>query len=158
MKSASIETGRCWSQWRRASLQYGQQRGHNNRMSHLAPLSIAASRLVRLGRRILNTRAGALKHVPDYGLTDLTEIYRNLPASLHDLKRQMEGALLTYEPRIRAVDVEIDESPDLGLLVSFVLTCHLKKAGLVRFGTVFEPPGRMRVTQLRQGYVDSGGL
>ncbi|ANH75470.1 lysozyme family protein [Ralstonia insidiosa] len=102
-------------------------------------------------RRILNTRAGALKHVPDYGLTDLTEIYRNLPASLHDLKRQMEGALLAYEPRIRAVDVEIDESPDPGLLVSFVLTCHLKKAGLVRFGTVFEPPGRMRVQQLRQG-------
>ncbi|EIF28509.1 hypothetical protein BCh11DRAFT_03928 [Burkholderia sp. Ch1-1] len=28
-------------------------------------------------RRILNTRAGAVKHVPDYGLLDLTDVYRS---------------------------------------------------------------------------------
>lgn len=99
-------------------------------------------------RRILNTRAGALKHLPAYGLPDLTEIYRNLPSSVQDLRRQMESTLLAYEPRIRAVDIEIDESPNPGLSVGFVMTCHLKKAGLVRFGTVFEPPGRMHVRRL----------
>ncbi|CAE6854287.1 hypothetical protein R75461_07628 [Paraburkholderia nemoris] len=99
-------------------------------------------------RRILNTRAGALKHVPDYGLPDLTDVYRNLPASVHDLRNQMEATLLKFEPRIRAIDVEIDERPDPGLLVSFWMTCHLKKAGLVRFGTYFEPPGRMRVERM----------
>jgi len=96
-------------------------------------------------RRILNTRAGALKHVPDYGLPDLTDVYRNLPASVHDLRKQMEATLLRFEPRLRSVEIEIDDKPDPGLLVSFTMVCHLKNAGLVRFGTYFEPPGRMHV-------------
>ncbi|WP_042270622.1 type VI secretion system baseplate subunit TssE [Paraburkholderia heleia] len=99
-------------------------------------------------RRILNTRAGALKHVPDYGLPDLTGIYRNLPASVHDLRGQMESTLLKFEPRLRAVEIEIDDKPDPGLLVSFIMICHLRKAGLVCFGTHFEPPGRMHVKRL----------
>ncbi|AOI90134.1 type VI secretion system baseplate subunit TssE [Burkholderia pseudomultivorans] len=101
-------------------------------------------------RRILNTRAGALKHLPDYGLPDLTNIYKALPASAHLLKSQMEATLLKYESRIRAIDVEILENDDPGVLVSFEMTCHLKKAGLVRFGTYFEPPGRMRVERRQQ--------
>lgn len=96
-------------------------------------------------RRILNTRAGSLKHLPDYGLPDLTNIYQALPASAHLLKQQMETTLLAYEPRIRAIDIDLDDVPDPGLMVSYVMICHLKKAGLVRFGTYFEPPGRMRV-------------
>lgn len=96
-------------------------------------------------RRILNTRAGALKHLPDYGLPDLTNIYKALPASSHLLRQQMEATLLKYEPRIRAIDVEIIENDDPGVLVSFEMTCHLKRSGLVRFGTYFEPPGRMRL-------------
>ncbi len=94
---------------------------------------------------ILNARAGALKHLPDYGLPDLTNIYKALPASAHLLRQQMEATLLTYEPRIRAIDVRIIENHDPGVLVSFEMTCYLKRAGLVRFGTYFEPPGRMRV-------------
>jgi type VI secretion system protein len=96
-------------------------------------------------RRILNTRAGALKHLPDYGLPDLTNIYKALPASAHRLKEQMEATLLKYEPRIRSIDVTILDNDDPGVLVSFEMACHLRKTGLVRFGTHFEPPGRMRI-------------
>jgi type VI secretion system protein len=96
-------------------------------------------------RRILNTRAGSLKHLPDYGLPDLTNIYKALPASAHLLRGQMEKTLLVYEPRIRAVDIDILDNGDPGVLVSFEMTCHLKNAGLVRFGTYFEPPGRLRI-------------
>jgi type VI secretion system protein len=96
-------------------------------------------------QRILNTRAGALKHLPDYGLPDLTNIYKALPASAHLLRQQMEATLLKYEPRIRSIDVALLDNDDPGVLVNFEMTCHLKKAGLVRFGTYFEPPGRMRV-------------
>ncbi|MCX5540636.1 type VI secretion system baseplate subunit TssE [Paraburkholderia sp. CNPSo 3076] len=98
--------------------------------------------------RVLNVRAGALKHVPDFGLPDLTDVYKNLPASVHDLRNQMENTLLKFEPRLRSIDIEISDKPDPGLLVSFTMVCHLRKAGLVRFGTYFEPPGRMRVERL----------
>jgi type VI secretion system protein len=96
-------------------------------------------------RRILNTRAGALKHLPDYGLPDLTNVYKELPGSSHALKQQMENTLLKYEPRIRAIDIAILDSDDPGLQVSFEMTCHLRKTGLVRFGTYFVPPGVFRL-------------
>jgi type VI secretion system protein len=99
-------------------------------------------------KRILNTRAGALKHLPDYGLPDLTNIYQALPASVHNLKRQMEATLLAYEPRIKSIDIELGGNTDAGTTVSYVLRCHLKKAGLVRFGTYFEPAGRLRVQRM----------
>ncbi|HEP6425820.1 type VI secretion system baseplate subunit TssE [Burkholderia cenocepacia] len=103
-------------------------------------------------QHILNSRAGALKHLPDYGLPDLTNIYKALPASAHMLKQQMEATLLKYEPRIRSIDVAILENDDPGVLVSFEMTCDLKKAGLVRFGTYFEPPGRMWLKRRSAGH------
>ncbi|MCC8402258.1 type VI secretion system baseplate subunit TssE [Paraburkholderia sp. MMS20-SJTN17] len=115
--------------------------GHDDRTLEI--LSVLANI-----RRILNTRCGAVKHVPDYGLPDLTDVYRNLPASVHDLRNQMETTLRKFEPRLRSVEIEIDDKPDPGLLVSFTMVCRLKKAGLVRFGTYFDPPGRMRVERL----------
>ncbi|MFM0652927.1 type VI secretion system baseplate subunit TssE [Paraburkholderia sediminicola] len=105
-------------------------------------------------RRILNARAGALKHLPDFGLPDLTNIFKALPASSHLLKQQMETTLLKYEPRIRAINVDIIENDDPGVTVSYEMTCHLKRAGLVRFGTYFEPPGRMRVERVPQAKSD----
>jgi hypothetical protein len=60
------------------------------------------------------------------------------------------GTLLTYEPRIRSIDVELNDVPDPELNVSYVMSCHLKKAGLVRFGTYFDPPGRMRVQRVER--------
>ncbi len=36
-------------------------------------------------QRILNTRAGSLKHLPDYGLPDLTKILQGMPGTAHVL-------------------------------------------------------------------------
>ncbi|PTU32887.1 type VI secretion system baseplate subunit TssE [Stenotrophobium rhamnosiphilum] len=105
-------------------------------------------------RRILNTRAGTLKHLPNYGLPDLTMVYRNLPASIHQLKAQIEATLLVYEPRIRAIDVEVTPT-EPGMMISYEMTCHLKKRGLVRFGTHYEPEGRTRLEWRRTGDRDA---
>jgi len=99
-------------------------------------------------QRILNSRRGALAHLPDYGLGDLSRIYRHLPASAHTLKREIETTLLRYEPRLRAIDIAIDDT-EPGMLLSFTMTCHLHRAGLVRFGTHFTPDGKTRLKLLR---------
>ncbi|AIF48034.1 type VI secretion system baseplate subunit TssE [Dyella japonica] len=99
-------------------------------------------------QRILNSRRHGLLHLPDYGLDDLTEVYRDLPASTLRLKRVMEQTLLTYEPRLKAVDIDIADA-EPGMLLSFMMTCHLHQAGLVRFGTHFQPDGRTRLTLLK---------
>ena len=36
-------------------------------------------------QRILNSRAGSLSHLPDYGLPDMGLILQGLPATAHDL-------------------------------------------------------------------------
>jgi type VI secretion system protein len=93
-------------------------------------------------KQILNARLGALKHLPDYGLPDLSQIYRALPASAHVLKTQIEKTLLAYEPRIGAIDLELLQDTEPGMLISYDLVCHLKRGGLVRYGTHFDPSGR----------------
>ncbi|WP_035061854.1 type VI secretion system baseplate subunit TssE [Andreprevotia chitinilytica] len=101
-------------------------------------------------QRILNSRAGALKHLPDYGLSDLTGIYRDLPAGGHRLMREIQLTLLKYEPRLKAVEVAL-RPPEDGMQLGFTLLCHLKQAGLVRFGTYFMPEGRVRLTRQQDG-------
>lgn len=99
--------------------------------------------------RILNTRAGAMKHLPDYGLPDLSRIYRALPASAVEIQAQLERTLLAYEPRIKAVEIESVSDAHPGVLLSFEMTCHLRKTGLVRFGTYFEPRGYVSLVRRR---------
>jgi type VI secretion system protein len=98
-------------------------------------------------QRILNSRRNGLAHLPDYGLDDLSEIYRHLPSSAHELRRTIEATLLKYEPRVRSIDIAVEDT-EPGMLLSFTMSCHLHQAGLVRFGTHFTPDGQTRLTLL----------
>lgn len=99
-------------------------------------------------QRILNSRRNSLAHVPGYGLGDLSKVYRHLPASAHTLKREIEATLLAYEPRLKSIDIQIDD-PDPGMLLSFTLSCHLHQLGLVRYGTHFMPDGGTQLQLLK---------
>jgi len=99
-------------------------------------------------QRILNSRRNGLAHLPDYGLDDLSEVYRHLPQSAHRLRQAIETTLLKYEPRLKSVDIAIKET-EAGMLLSFTMSCHLRQAGLVRFGTHFTPDGKTRLTMLK---------
>src|ERR1700712_1078268 len=72
-------------------------------------------------QRILNSRRDCLAHLPDYGLGDLSTIYRHMPASSHKLQRKMEGTWLKYEPRLKAIEIEPADKQD-DMLLSFTMT------------------------------------
>jgi len=99
-------------------------------------------------QRILNSRRNGLAHLPDYGLDDLSEIYRHLPSSAHKLRHAIEVTLLKYEPRLRSIDIAIEDT-EPGMLLSFTMSCYLHQAGLVRFGTHFTPDGQTRLRMLK---------
>ena len=99
-------------------------------------------------QRILNSRRNGLAHLPDYGLDDLSEIYRHLPSSAHKLRHAIEATVLKYEPRVRAIEIDIRET-DPGMLLSFTMSCHLQREGLVRFGTHFTAEGQTRLDMLK---------
>ncbi len=100
-------------------------------------------------QRILNTRAGSLKHLPDYGLPDMTTILQGMPGTAHQLMRVLSDVLLKYEPRIKRVDVTMQEQTQPGEL-HYVIDAEFKDAGLVRYGTTFMPEGRVLLRHLKQ--------
>ncbi|NKJ48397.1 hypothetical protein CIC12_16960 [Burkholderia sp. SG-MS1] len=99
-------------------------------------------------QRILNSRRNGLAHLPDYGLDDLSEIYRHLPSSSHRLRHAIEATVLKYEPRVTRIEIDIRDT-EPGMLLSFTMVCYLHREGLVRFGTHFTPDGRTRLDMLK---------
>ena len=101
--------------------------------------------------RILNSRAGAIKHMPDYGLPDMSTIFQALPSSAYILMRAIEQTLLTYEPRISSIDINIEEKNNDAMVLAYELICHLKEGGLVKYGTYFMPDGKALLKYTRKG-------
>ncbi|EPB0236703.1 type VI secretion system baseplate subunit TssE [Escherichia coli] len=95
-------------------------------------------------QRILNTRAGSLKHLPD-----MTTVLQGMPGMAHQLMRVLSDVLLKYEPRIKRVNVTMQEQTQPGEL-HYVIDAELKDAGLVRYGTTFIPEGRVLLRHLKQ--------
>lgn len=109
-------------------------------------------------QRILNTRAGSLKHLPDYGLPDMTKIIQGMPGTAHQLMGMLSQVLLKYEPRLKRIDVVLLPQTEPGHL-RYAIDAELHEYGLVRYGTEFMPEGRLLIRHLRQqGFMDAGGL
>lgn len=107
-------------------------------------------------QRILNCRAGALAHLPDYGLPDMTKILQGMPGTAHQLMSILSDVLLKYEPRLKKVTVVMLEQAIPGEL-RYAIDAELKGIGLVRYGTDFMPEGRVLLRHLKQQhYIDNG--
>ncbi len=87
--------------------------------------------------RLLNTRQGALAHLPAYGLPDLCEVYRDMPGSVVQLKRAVEAAVEAFEPRLRRVRVEHQSTDRFAMQLVFLLTAETLDGNRVRFKTTF---------------------
>jgi len=106
-------------------------------------------------QRILNARAGALAHLPDYGLPDMTKILQGMPGTAHQLMSMLSDVLLKYEPRLKRVTVVMLDQTIPGEL-RYAIDAELKGIGLVRYGTDFMPEGRVLLRHLKQQqYLDN---
>jgi len=91
--------------------------------------------------RLFNTRDGSLTHLKDYGLPDISEIYRKMPHGIEELQKAIKRTVEKYEPRLKKVKVTpLDTDPKDFRLV-FILTGELAEGGLVRFQTTFTSLG-----------------
>lgn len=96
--------------------------------------------------RILNTRRGSIKHVANYGLPDLSVIYRHLPSSLSILQKYITFTLLKYEPRLLSIQIQMIESKSTDFIIAYELVCQLKEIGFIRFKTTFDGDESVRVS------------
>lgn len=98
-------------------------------------------------RRILNSRAGTLSHLPDYGLPDMGLILQGLPASAHGVAQGMAKTLLRYEPRLTAIDIQLLPQTHPGHL-EYALSVQLQGGTQTAFGLHLGPEGRVMIRHL----------
>ncbi len=100
-------------------------------------------------QRVLNSRAGTLAHLPDYGLPDMTKILQGMPGTAHELMGKLSAVLLKYEPRLKSINVVLLDQQIPGEL-RYAIDAELKGIGLVRYGTEFLPEGKVLIRHLKQ--------
>lgn len=100
--------------------------------------------------RLFNSRRDALQHLPDYGLPDVTEIYRDMPGSLFELQDTITAVIEKYEPRLKRIRVEHLATDPFGMRLSFVVTGELSNRQKVQFQTTFSSHEMVNVSRLRQ--------
>jgi type VI secretion system protein len=100
-------------------------------------------------QRILNSRAGTLSHLPDYGLPDMGVVLQGLPATAHALMSIMVDTLLKYEPRLAAVNIQLLAQKQPGHL-EYALEVQLKGGKRATFGTTVAPEGKVLMRHLKR--------
>lgn len=88
--------------------------------------------------RMFDTRQGTVEHLPDYGLPEMTMVYRDAPRSGEDLRRAIKESVEKYEPRLRRVRVERRETSEHSMRLVFLLRAELKTGEQIRLETTFE--------------------
>ena len=108
------------------------------------PDAVVESIADNLGR-LLNTRRGSIEHLPEYGLPDLTEIYRDVPESIVALREAVREAVTAFEPRLRRVQVTHHATDPYDMQIVLVLHGELPDRQRVEFRTTFSSADVVRV-------------
>jgi len=103
--------------------------------------------ILRHLQRLMNTRQGDSAAVPEFGLPALTDV--DVAGRSEEMRRAIEQALRTYEPRLTGVRVRYEEPDELDpLKIRFEIMARLvtsdEKVG-VQFKTVVDTNGAWRV-------------
>ena len=95
--------------------------------------------------RLFNTREGSLTHLKDYGLPDISEIYRKMPHGIEELQEAIKRAVEAYEPRMQRVKVVPRDAEGDKFKLVFIISGELKGGGMVRFQTTFTSMGNSSI-------------
>ncbi len=101
--------------------------------------------------RLFNTREGTVPHLPDYGLPDISEVYRKMPHGIEDLQQAIKRSLERYEPRLKNIRVSNREADPLDFKLVFIVSGEMRNGGgLVRFQTTFTSLGQSSISPWKQ--------
>jgi len=97
---------------------------------------------------LLNTRRGALPHIPDYGLPDISVIYKEFPDSLEMLRRAIANSIRRYEPRLTDVVVKLIDRENKVFRAMYMISAEIidvKDDGNIVFNMQINADGQMEI-------------
>ncbi|MCW8274452.1 type VI secretion system baseplate subunit TssE [Pseudomonas sp. PCH199] len=100
--------------------------------------------------KMLSTRAGSVRTLPDYGLPDLNDMRLSLHDSLSQARLVIENFIEAYEPRLSKVRVSAGPRDDDRLRLSFSIEGLLEVDGFkhkVCFAACLDGSGQVKVSQ-----------
>jgi type VI secretion system protein len=101
--------------------------------------------------RMFNTRQGSMSHLRDYGLPDVSDIYRRMPEGVDELRGAIKSTVERYEPRLENVRVVQREAEGGDIRLGFIISAQLRGGGgLVRFQTMFTSLGNSSIAPWRK--------
>ena len=77
-------------------------------------------------RMILTTRRGSVLHLPDFGISDILQLYINSDNPVESLKQEIKELILKYEPRISEVQIQSSEFNQKTLRASLKIIIKIK--------------------------------
>lgn len=77
-------------------------------------------------RMILTTRRGSILHLPDFGISDILQIYLASDNPVESLKQEIKDVILKYEPRISEVQIQNSEFDQKSLRASLKIIIKIK--------------------------------
>ncbi len=77
-------------------------------------------------RMILTTRRGSVLHLPDFGISDILQLYTNSDNPIESLKQEIKELILKYEPRISEVQIQNSEFDQKTLRASLKIIIKIK--------------------------------
>ncbi len=99
---------------------------------------------------MLNTRQGSCLSAPDYGIVELSEMVHDFPDAIGIMQRAIKNSILTYEPRLKNVQVKHIKNEMLhSMILEFEITAQLQlpdgRKQAVRFGTSMDGAGNVKL-------------
>jgi type VI secretion system protein len=100
--------------------------------------------------RLFSAREGIQPHLKDFGLPDISEIYRQMPHGIERLQEAMERTIARYEPRLTRVSVVYNEHKDTAFTFTFTITGEIAGKGRVTFATNLSTTDLPSVSQAKR--------
>jgi type VI secretion system protein len=100
--------------------------------------------------RLFSAREGLQPHLRDFGLPDISEIYRQMPHGIERLREAMEMAIAHYEPRLTRVSVAYNENKGNPFTFTFAVSGEIAGKGRVTFATNLSTTGMPLVSQAKR--------
>jgi type VI secretion system protein len=101
--------------------------------------------------RIFNTREGLLPHLKDYGLPDISEIYRTMPHGIERLESAIKTTIEKFEPRLKNIRlIRLPQTQGKVLTIEFTVSGEVQGIGRITFQTTFLSSGQSSIASWKK--------